>query len=158
VIAALAPRDVPFLRASPEHARELAELHGVLFTPSWDEASFRRLLAHPGSHAFLARVATPPQTAGLILGRVAADEAEILTLGVCQRHRRQGIARRLVIALTHAAKRAGAKRLFLEVGRNNAAALSLYQGVGFCQVGLRQGYYEHAGQRRDEACVLALAL
>ena len=158
MIAALDPMDIPLLRASPEHARELAELHAVLFTPSWDEASFRRLLAHPGSHAFLARVPNPPQTAGLILGRFAADEAEILTLGVGQRHRRQGIARRLVIQLTHGAKRAGAKRLFLEVGRTNAAAVSLYQRLGFCQVGLRQGYYEHAGQRRDDAFVLALAV
>lgn len=157
-MAALADSDLSLLRASPGHARQLAELHALLFAQCWDEASFGRLLAHPGSAAFLARVTTPPHTVGLILGRLAADEAELLTLGVHHGHRRLGIARRLAAALMHTAKGAGAKRLFLEVGRNNAAAVALYRGLGFCQVGLRQGYYHYAGPRRDDALVLALAL
>jgi len=156
VIAALGHTDPLLLQASQGHARELAELHALLFAQSWDEASFRQLLGQPGSAAFLARVPTPPQTIGLILGRLAADEAELLTLGVHQGHRRHGIARRLIAALAHAAKGGGAKRLFLEVGRNNAAAVALYRGLGFCQVGLRQGYYEHG--QRDDAFVLALGL
>jgi len=158
VTAALGQTDQSLLRASPGHARELAALHALIFAQSWDEASFEQLLGHPGAVALLARVASPPQTVGLILGRLAADEAELITLGVHQEHRRHGIARRLVNQLTRAAKGAGAKRLVLEVNRNNAAAVALYRGLGFCQVGLRQGYYEHVGQRRDDALVLALAL
>jgi ribosomal-protein-alanine N-acetyltransferase len=158
VIAALGDSDLSLLQASSGHARELAELHARVFAQAWDEASFERLLAHPGSAAFLARVALQRQSVGLIVGRLVADEAELLTLGVNQGHRRQGIARRLVAALAHATKGAGAKRLFLEVGRNNAAAVALYWGLGFRQVGLRQDYYEHAGQRGEDALVLALAL
>ena len=162
MIAALGDSHLSLLQASPGHARELAELHALVFAQGWaqgwDEASFGHLLAHPGSAAFLARVAPPPQPVGLIVGQLAADEAELLTLGVHQGHRRHGIARRLAGALMHAAKGAGAKRLFLEVGRNNAAAVGLYRGLGFCQVGLRQGYYEHAGQPGEDALVLALAL
>ncbi|HKD55949.1 MAG TPA: GNAT family N-acetyltransferase [Hyphomicrobiaceae bacterium] len=157
MIAQLGHTDLSLLQASQGHAREFAELHALLFSQSWDEASFRQLLGHPGSAAFLARVPTPPQTIGLILGRLAADEAELLTLGVHEGHRRHGIARRLVAALMQAAKGGGARRLFLEVGRNNAAAVALYRGLGFCQVGIRHGYYEH-GQRRDDALVLALGL
>jgi len=158
VIAALGHGDLTLLEACQGHAREFAALHALIFAQSWDAASFGQLLGHPGAVAFLARVASPPQTVGLILGRLAADEAELLTLGVHQGHRRHGIARRLVAALTDAAKAARANRLFLEVGRNNAAAVALYRGLGFSQVGLRRGYYEHAGQRRDDALVLALAL
>jgi ribosomal-protein-alanine N-acetyltransferase len=157
MIAALGHADPSLLQASQGHARELAELHAVIFTQSWDEASFRQLLGHPGSVAFLARVLIPPRTIGLILGRIAADEAELLTLGVHQTHRRYGIARRLVAALMQAAKGGGARRLFLEVGRTNAAAVALYRGLGFCQVGVRHGYYER-GQGQDDALVLALGL
>ena len=146
------------LRVCADHAAELARLHAQLFAQPWDEASWRRLLDEPGSISFLARVGVPPQTAGLILGRQAADEAEVLMLGVGQRHRRRGIARRLVEAFAHAAKGAGAKRLFLEVGRQNEAAAAFYAGLGFRQVGLRKGYYEHAGQRSEDALALALPL
>jgi len=149
---------VALLGASGEQAAELAQLHAGLFDPPWDEASFRRLLCHPGSAAFLARVGTPAQSAGLILGQLAADEAEILTLGVRHEHRRRGLARRLVHALASAARKAKARRLFLEVGQTNAAALALYRGLGFRQVGLRKGYYEHAAPRGQDALVLTLAL
>jgi [ribosomal protein S18]-alanine N-acetyltransferase len=158
VSAALGHGELSLLRASPGHARELAGLHALIFAQSWDEASFGQLLAHPGASAFLARVAAPPQTVGLILGRLAADEAELLTLGVHPGHRRRGIARSLVGLLTQAAKGAGARRLFLEVGRGNAAATALYRGLGFRQVGLRRGYYAPARQRGDDAFVLALVL
>ena len=149
---------VALQRASADHAGELALLHEDLFARPWDEASLRRFLGDPGCAAFLARVGTPPQSAGLILGRRAADEAEILALGVQLQHRRHGIGRRLVEALAHAAKTAGAKQLFLEVGRQNDAAVALYTRLGFRQVGLRKGYYEHARHGLEDALVLALAL
>ena len=98
-----------------------------------------RLLTHPGSTSFLARVGTPPQTAGFIVSQLAADEAEILTLGVRKDSQRHGIARRLVEAMARAAKKAEVRRLFLEVGQSNAAALALYKGLGFQEVGRAQG-------------------
>ena len=148
---------VLLLWASCEHAAELAQLHARLFAQPWDAASFQRLLRHPGGAAWLARIGTPPDAAGLVLGRIAADEAEILTLGVSPAHRRHGIARRLVAALAGTARKAEAKRLFLEVGQMNAAAVALYAGLGFRQVGRRAGYYEH-GPGGEDALVLALTL
>ena len=92
------------------------------------------------------------------MSQLAADEAEILTLGVRKDCQRNGIARRLVEAMARAARKAEVRRLFLEVGQSNAAALGLYQGLGFQQVGQRKGYYEHAGASAEDALVLALAL
>lgn len=151
-------RHISILWASPEHAGELAQLHAGLFEKPWDTDSFLRLLRHPGSTSFLARVGTPPQTAGFILGQLAADEAEILSLGVRKDSQRHGIARRLVEAMARAARKAEVRRLFLEVGQGNAAAFALYKGLGFEQVGQRKGYYEHAGAPTEDALVLALAL
>jgi ribosomal-protein-alanine N-acetyltransferase len=151
-------RHTSILWASPEHAAELAQLHSGLFEKAWDTESFLRLLTHPGSTAFLARVGTPQQTAGFILSQLAADEAEILTVGVRKDSQRHGIAHRLVEATARAAKKAEARRLFLEVGQGNAAAIALYKKLGFQQVGQRKGYYEHPGAPAEDALVLALTL
>ena len=151
-------RHISILWATPEHAAELAQLHAGLFEMPWDADSFERHLGHPGSASFLARVGTPPQTAGFILGQLIADEAEILTLGVHKDSQRHGIARRLVEAISRAARKAEARRLYLEVGQGNLAALNLYKGLGFLEVGRRKGYYERAGAPGEDALVLALAL
>lgn len=157
-MSAIDYRHVSILWASPEHAAELASLHAGLFDAPWDDAAFTSLLSHPGSTAFLARVGAPPQTAGFILGQLAADEAEILTLGVGKASQRNGIGKRLVEALARAAKRAEARRLFLEVAADNAPALGLYKGLGFAEVGRRRGYYERAGAPPQDALTLALTL
>jgi len=151
-------RHVSILWASPEHAAELAGLHRGLFPTPWDAASFETLLAHPASTAFLARVGQPAQTVGFVLAQIAADEAEILTLGVRADRQRHGIGRRLVEALARAAEKAEVGRLFLEVAESNAAARALYGRLGFAEVGRRQGYYQHPAAAPEDALQLALPL
>lgn len=151
-------RYVSLLWAASEHAPEIAALHAGLFDEAWDADSISRLLSHPGSTAFIARLGTPAETAGFILGQLAADEAEILSLGVRADRQRHGIGRRLVEALGRAAGKAGVRRLFLEVGRNNAPAFALYQGLGFQEVGCRKGYYVKPGRPPEDALQLALSL
>jgi len=67
----------------------------------------------------------------------APGEREILNLAVDSSRRRQGIARAL---LKHelASSRGS---WFLEVRRSNAAAIRLYESVGFKVVGHRPAYY-----------------
>jgi ribosomal-protein-alanine N-acetyltransferase len=98
------------------------------------------------------------QTAGFIIGQLASDEAEILALCVRKEFQRQGIGRSLVEALSRAARKAEARRLFLEVASDNTAALSLYGKLGFEQCGRRKGYYQRAGARDKDAINLALTL
>ena len=157
-MSAIDYKHVSILWAAPEHAEELAKLHAGLFDPPWDAAAFRNLLNHPGSTAFVARVGTPPQIAGFILGQLAADEAEILTLGVGKVSQRHGIGRRLVEALARAAKKAEARRLFLEVAADNIPALVLYKKLDFQEVGRRKGYYQRPGAPSEDALTLAVTL
>ena len=151
-------KHVNILWAGVECAEELARLHAPLFSPAWDAVSFKALLDHPGSTAFIARTGEPLATAGFILGRLIADEAEILTLGVCESWQRRGIGQRLVEALGRAARKAEARRLYLEVAASNATALRLYQKLGFAEIGRRKDYYEHPGNPPEDAINLALAL
>ncbi|MGD9785354.1 MAG: GNAT family N-acetyltransferase [Hyphomicrobiaceae bacterium] len=158
----LDPRLVSLVWAGPDRAGEFAEMHAHLFSPAWTEAGLLDTLSHPGSTAFLARVrdgvGALPEPAGFIVGRLAGDEAEILTLGVLPRWQRRGVGKLLVEGLARAVARAEARRLFLEVASDNNAAFELYRGLGFTAVNLRKGYYERPGQKPADALVLALSL
>jgi ribosomal-protein-alanine N-acetyltransferase len=117
---------------------ELAALHAETFiTPRpWTEAEFTAILAGRGS--FL--VAEP---GGFVLGRVIADEAELLTLAVAATARRQGMATRLLAAFVTEAVKRSAITAFLEVAADNDPALALYRGHGWQESGRRKGYYRH---------------
>ena len=80
-------------------------------------------------------------TVGYLIGRHAADEAEILTLAVRPDQRRQGIAIALVDAVTGKSAKLGLRAVYLEVREGNQAALRLYEGRGFGLVGRRARYY-----------------
>jgi ribosomal-protein-alanine N-acetyltransferase len=146
-----------------QHAGALARLHATLFDAAWDAATFKELMAFPGALAFAAGPGTagaerPRGPWGLVLGRVVADEAEILTLGVAEERRRLGIAGRLIEKLCGAAGKRGAQRLHLEVAESNAAARAFYARVGFQELGRRRGYYERAGAPPEDAINLCLPL
>ncbi len=115
---------------------DLARLHAACFTTPrpWSEAEIAGLLDSP--FTFLL---TEP--AGFLLGRVIADEAELLTLAVDPAARRQGNGRRLVAAFLAEARRRGATTVFLEVARSNPEARALYAAAGFAETGCRPRYY-----------------
>ncbi|MBX9864678.1 MAG: GNAT family N-acetyltransferase [Hyphomicrobium sp.] len=153
------PKYISLLWAGPDQAAEIARLHGQLFSPAWSEESVFAMLDHPASTAFLAVYSGPPRTSiGFVLAQLAADEAEILSIGVLPDWQRQGIGRRLVDGVARAVQRAEAKSLYLEVAADNDAALSLYSRAGFLGTGLRRGYYERPGSAPVDAVTLALRL
>jgi Fur family ferric uptake transcriptional regulator len=142
---------------------DLARLHAGLFEDAWDVAAFSELLANPATLAFAAGAGAAggdnaPLPWGLIVGRVAADEAEILTLGVAGERRGLGVGSRLVRKLCRVAGRRGARRLYLEVADGNRAARALYARLGFEESGRRRGYYVRAGAPAEDAINLVLAL
>ena len=91
---------------------------------------------------------------GLILSRVAGDEAEILTLAVVPAARRRGVASFLLRAAMTGLVDAGAAVAFLEVSVKNTAALGLYLCQGFIEAGRRAAYYSD----RSDALVLRIDL
>jgi ribosomal-protein-alanine N-acetyltransferase len=154
----LDPKNLSLLWASPDRADEIAALHAQLFDPAWDAASISESIEHPASASFIAQVRDPRLLAGFIIGRIAADEAEILSIGVAPEWQRRGVGRKMVEGLVRAARRAEVKRLFLEVATDNTPAVALYKGLGFKKAGMRNGYYERAGGEKADAVILALGL
>jgi len=78
---------------------------------------------------------------GCIFGVNVAGEAEILNLAVKLSYRRRGIGAELVRHLVSEWGQQGSPRVFLEVRESNAGAITLYEQLGFRQVGRRKAYY-----------------
>lgn len=70
------------------------------------------------------------------------DDAHIMTIAVDPSRRREGVGRRLMLALIDAALDRGARHLTLEVRATNGAARRLYEEFGFSAVGRRPRYYQ----------------
>jgi ribosomal-protein-alanine N-acetyltransferase len=115
----------------------MAAIHAAAFTPpdAWGRDVFSLQLGFPGVFGLL------HPSGGMILMRLAADEAEVLTLAVTPEARRGGVATSLLSEATITAAAMGAKSIFLEVSVANIAALSLYSFLGFTQAGRRPHYY-----------------
>ena len=68
-------------------------------------------------------------------------EADILTVGVIAQHRGQGIARQLMAGITKWAIDQGSIAMMLEVKTDNAAAISLYESLGYSKLSTRKDYF-----------------
>ncbi len=70
------------------------------------------------------------------------EEAQILNVAVSPSRQGRGIARILLKYAFALALEKGAETMSLEVRASNIAAISLYEKLGFTNVGIRSGYYE----------------
>ena len=135
-------------------------LHRAAFTPlgerAWTRQDMAELCASPGVSGVL--LLSGGKEIGVALCRVAADEAELLTIAVDAAHRRRGAGRALLEAVIDCARAARASALFLEVGADNPAACSLYAQKDFRVVGRRAGYYQRGTAPAADALVMRLKL
>jgi ribosomal-protein-alanine N-acetyltransferase len=146
------------LPAEVDHAATLARLHAELFVLAWDTESFKQFLTHPRCAALLACASRTGEIIGFVVAQSAADEMEILSLGVAKDSQRQGIGCRLLDALMRLARQREVHRLYLEVAAGNSAARGFYHRLGFEECGRRKGYYVRAGALAEDAILLSLTL
>lgn len=126
------------------HCAAIAVLHIEGFHRPWSDGEFHSLLSQENVFGFIALAERKPKAppAGFILARLAAGEAEILTVAVAKSLRRHGIGHRLVDETLRRLHTERAQSLFLEVDGGNLAAIKLYKRFGFKKVGERPAYYE----------------
>ncbi len=130
----------------------MARLHADAFETPWAEAAIAETLRSAGALALVAE--GDGRVEAFLIARVAAGEAEILTLAVDPARRRAGLGFALVEAAAGAARTQGADALFLEVAVDNEAAVALYERAGFRRVGTRPGYYARKTGRPVDALIL----
>lgn len=130
---------------SVAYASAAAALHQSSFDFYWSESDFCSLFLLPSTKGWM-------QSDCLLVCSKVLDEMEILTLCVHPESRKQGKALFLLTYLMAQAQRWQVTRLFLEVSVENAPAISLYEKMGFYQIGYRKNYYRTQQGFCDAIC------
>jgi [ribosomal protein S18]-alanine N-acetyltransferase len=153
----MAPHGLHIEPAEARDADTLAALHAQGFHRGWPSADFASYIAGRDTPVYVACDAKR-KIAGFAMLRLAADEAELITIAVEPRWRKKGVGRALMNALFADLRTTPARRLFLEVAADNPAALRLYARLGFAKISERQGYYARPDGRPATAIVMACDL
>lgn len=116
-------------------------LEAASFTNPWSREALERELAESAvSRLYVLR--TPDHgIAAFCLCWLIVDELHINTIAVDPAQRRRGLATELVRHALADAIGQGARRATLEVRRSNAAAIALYERLGFRICAVRPAYY-----------------
>lgn len=122
--------DVPFI----------SRLEEETFSMPWSAASFLQMIEKEDTAYFVA------EEDGQLLGGcgllLIAGEGNITNVVVAPGVRRRGVATGLLTYLMEEGDRAGLTAYTLEVRVSNAAAIGLYEKLGFISEGIRPGFYE----------------
>ena len=147
----------PFLNIRPMTVDDLPMVMAIernAYQYPWSEGIFHDCL-HVGYCCWL--IEEQKQVRGYGIMSVAVEEAHILNLCVQRSYQNQGLGARILRKLIDIARQHKAQMVFLEVRPSNEAALKLYNGIGFNEIGMRKSYYP-AKSGREDAMILALQL
>ena len=131
----------------------IAELEKRCFSDPWSADSIASELVNPLSYWLVAEV--DGQVAGYVGSQSVLDAADMMNIAVSPDYRRRGIAKALVNELTAYLSKNNVIALLLEVRVSNEPAITLYEKMGFQQVGRRPNYYRNP---REDALILRKGL
>ncbi|MEE2944285.1 MAG: ribosomal protein S18-alanine N-acetyltransferase [Pseudomonadota bacterium] len=133
--------------------KDLARLHAAAFRESrpWGTEEFEALLA--SKHCFCVG-----DSHGFAIGRLIAQESELLTIAVDPVSQGKGHGRLLLQHYHDEAQARGANTLFLEVAKDNTKALNLYKTMSYEVISVRAGYYKRTTGTPVDALIMQLKL
>ena len=140
---------ITLMEMKAEHVPQVAQLEKICFSDPWSEMSIAHELESLWSYWLVA--VDGDTVAGYIGSQSSIDEADIMNVAVHPDYRRQGIAENLINTLVAELKKRGCHALLLEVRVSNTPAITLYEKLGFEQVGCRKNYYRNP---KEDALIL----
>ena len=133
---------VKIVPMTADHLEELEKLERICFSRPWS----RKMLAEELENQCAAFLVAEDSVSGRVLGyaglMVVADEGYITNVAVFPEYRRQGIAAQILQVFLQFAAANHLAFLKLDVRPSYAAAIALYHGFGFEEVGRRKNYYD----------------
>ena len=137
------------IRMNESHVSQISALEKLCFSDAWSENSIRSELSNKLSLWLVA--VDGDRVAGYIGSQTVLGWADMMNLCVSPDYRRQGIGEQLTMELERQLREEKVECLTLEVRVSNAPAITLYEKLGFQQVGKRPRYYE---KPREDALIL----
>ena len=131
------------------HVKAVAELEKICFSDPWSENSVASELKNKLALWLVAE--EEGRVAGYIGSQTCGDESDVMNVAVHPDFRRRGIAEALVNGLVEELKAIESHCLTLEVRASNVPAISLYEKLGFAEVGRRKNYYRNP---REDALIM----
>ena len=141
------------IKMNETHIAPIAQIEALCFSDPWSENSIAGELTSRLSHWLVALEGE--QVVGYIGSQSVLGESDMMNVAVHPDHRRKGIAEALIAALSAGLKERGNVCLTLEVRASNVPAITLYDKLGFVQVGRRPNYYRNP---KEDALILRKAL
>ena len=127
------------LPADENDAASIADLEKRCFSSPWSEAAVLEGLEH---NTVFFKAVSGGNFAGYISVTAVADEGYINNIAVDEEYRGRGLGSLLLDRAVTFAREKNLAFLSLEVRKSNAAAISLYEKLGFCAEGEREGFYD----------------
>ena len=137
---------IEIVKMNESHVCAVAELERQNFSDPWPDIAVRGELTNKLALWLVAL--EDGEVVGYVGSQTVLQEADMMNIAVADSHRRRGIAKMLVEELI---RQLDAYQLTLEVRASNAPAISLYEALGFRQVGLRKNYYR---KPKEDALIL----
>lgn len=140
---------IEIISMNENHVSSIAQIERLCFSDPWSEKSIAYELTSKLSYWLVA--VENGEVVGYVGSQSVLGESDMMNVAVHPDHRRKGIAQALIVALSEGLKDRGNVALTLEVRASNDPAISLYEKLGFEQVGRRPNYYRNP---REDALIL----
>ena len=118
----------------------LAAIEAASFSMPWSAQDFRDLLSRDYCLYVVAEI--DGEVAGCAGLTNSCNEGNIDNVVVAERYRGQGVAQRMLSELLARAEERNMEAFTLEVRVSNAAAIHVYEKLGFVSEGIRPRFYE----------------
>jgi len=129
--------------ASEQDIDDIIRVESVAFTRPWTREMYLSELEHHDVAFFYLARDPVGEAVGFCSWWRVLDEVHINNLAVLPEVRRRGVATALLERVLADGAAKGAPRATLEVRQSNAAALRLYERLGFAVTAVRRSYYTH---------------
>jgi ribosomal-protein-alanine N-acetyltransferase len=129
------------IKMNSDHVPQVAYLETVCFHDPWSEKSIASELENALSLWLVA--VEDDEVIGYVGSQTVLGWTDMMNVAVHPDHRRKGVGEKLVLALEDALKAQESTCLTLEVRASNEPAKSLYEKLGFTEVGRRKNYYRN---------------